>query len=293
MQGVCRVLPSAERCETKPKSVNRFFRGLKALGMIAAIAGILQATGCAYMANVSPAPKADQKSGYVDGSPRMISSKTNLAAVVFPSSIRTRKRVRFTVAAVNRGKEPFDFSPADIQIKAFYPLRGREIKCRVFTYDELVASANKARMWQQIALGLSAGVNMGNAANAGTSYTNGVMSGSFSGSTLSPVRSFDGTYSGTYSETTYNPYIAQKAQQEARDESERQFAASDAQYDAVISELQTHLLKRNTVEPGKMCAGQIDFAMPKVDKDEPVKLNISIKAGEETHEMEFTVLGTK
>lgn len=42
-----------------------------------------------------------------------------------------------------------------------------------------------------------------------------------------------------------------------------------------------------------MCAGQIDFAMPKVDKDEPVKLNISIKAGEETHEMEFTVLGTK
>ena len=86
---------------------------------------------------------------------------------------------------------------------------------------------------------------------------------------------------------------AQKAQQEARDESERQFAASDAQYDAVISELQTHLLKRNTVEPGKMCAGQIDFAMPKVDKDETVTLNISIKTGEDTHEMEFTVLGTK
>ena len=148
-------------------------------------------------------------------------------------------------------------------------------------------------MWQQIALGLSAGVNMGNAANAGTSYTNGVVSGSFSGSTLSPAGSFGGTYSGTYSETTYNPYIAQKAQQEARDESERQFAASDAQYDAVISELQTHLLKRNTVEPGKMCAGQIDFAMPKVDKDETVTLNISIKTGEDTHEMEFTVLGTK
>ena len=59
MQGACRVLPSAELCETKTKSVNRFFRGLKALGMIAAIAGILQATGCAYMANVSPAPKIE------------------------------------------------------------------------------------------------------------------------------------------------------------------------------------------------------------------------------------------
>lgn len=79
--------------------------------MIAAIAGILQATGCAYMANVSPAPKADQKSGYVDGSPRMISSKTNLAAVVFPSRIRTRKRVRFTVAAEIAVKNRLIFLP--------------------------------------------------------------------------------------------------------------------------------------------------------------------------------------
>lgn len=224
---------------------------------------------------------------YAQGNPGITSKKQNIVSVVVPQMFKSNERMRIYVQVGNGTSNQYWFAPDSVSVSCSN--NGEVLDRHVFTYEELVSEERSRQMWAAIAVALAGASNAMAAQNAGYSYTTGTYSGSFSGNIYStPSASFGGTYSGMYTERTYNPYVAQLAQQQAQAQTQRQLQALEAAGNRAMHDLGRTILRTNTVSPGQICGGVIEIESP-IANDSEEEMNINVSIGNEQHSMRFRV----
>lgn len=248
-------------------------------------------TGCSTYGVLSPIESDGQKIVIEDGHEVLYSLKSNLVAIALPSTFESNSRVRAYVQVGNGTKQDFVFSPSDI---SFTDAVGsdRESIHHVYTYEELLEEEQRRQMWQAVALAFSAAGNAMAASSAGYSHTSGFYSGNYSGNIYggygNQIGSYNGMTSGSFSATTYDPAKARMAQDLAEIKNNQMMANVMQNSEAAMQSLARSILKRNTVLPGGICGGQIEFDGPIVS-DSPTEVEFQITAGEERHLFRYSV----
>ena len=255
-------------------------------------------SGCTTYGYLQPLPSENQDSGYADGNPSITSKMTNLVQVVVPSTFESGERMRIFVQTGNAGKETYGFDTYYISAENTDNLDVWST-LHVYSYDELVAEEKSRQMWAAIAVALS-GVSRSLAAtNAGYSYNNGTYSGAYNGNYNGNIYSgygsanyggtYGGTYGGSWSSVTYNPYIAQMAQENAQAQTNAEMQSLMESGNRAMAALGRSILKYNTVSPGSFCGGQVEIDAPKVYSDKLTNFRIVAGAGGEYHSFLFRV----
>ncbi len=212
-----------------------------------------------------------------DGVPTLISTQKQVV-MLRPATAETRRGARpaFVVAVYNRSNRPIDLRMAGITA-AQTELAAESEPIHVFSYDELTAEVRRKQAWASVAVALGGAAGAINAANAG--YTNTY--GSYSGRVSGPYSS--ATMAGTYSATTYDPGRAYAAQAINNAQTAENFAAIQAQGQQRLGELQSTILKDNTVLPGEWIGGLVVLDAPPEAADGVASYRIDVQFGGEVH----------
>lgn len=248
-------------------------------------------TGCSTYGVLSPIEGHGQKIVIEDGHEVLYSLKSNLVAIALPSTVESDTRVRAYVQVGNGTKYDFEFSPSDVSFTDAVGTEKESIH-HVYTYEELLAEEQTRQMWQMVALAFSAAGNAMAASNAGYSYSNGYYSGNYSGNIYggygNHIGGYDGMMSGTYSSVTYDPAKAQMARDLAEIKTNQMMASVMQNSQDAMQSLARSILKRNTVLPGGICGGQVEFDGPVVF-DTPTEIEFQVTTGEERHVFKYSL----
>lgn len=262
------------------------------------LALVVSLNGCTTYGYLQAVPLGTQKAGYADGNPSVTSQMMNIVQVVVPSTFTVGERMRIFVQTGNAGIEDYGFDTSYVTA-----LNSDDLDVwsdlHVYSYDELVAEEKRRQMWAAIAVALSGVSRSMAASNAGYSYNDGTYSGAYNGNYNGNIYSgygsasyggtYGGTYGGSWSSVTYNPYIAQMAQENAQAQTNAEMQSLMESGNRAMAALGRSILKYNTVSPGSYCGGQVEIDSPKVFSNKVTNLKIVIKAGSEQHTFLFNV----
>lgn len=233
---------------------------------------LLLLTGCASGERISLVANPSQQSLTRDGVATLLSTQKQVVMLrPAASTMRRGDRPAFVVAVYNRSRRPAELRVADIT--ALHTGLAEQTPIHVYSHDELVAEARRKQAWAAVGVALTGAAGAMNAANAGYSRTYGTYS--------------SGAYSGTYSATTYDAGRAYAAQSINNAQTAANFAAIEAQGQQRLSELQSTILKDNTVMPGEWVGGIVVLDRPEKAADGVARYQIDVRFGDELHS--FTV----
>jgi len=240
-------------------------------GIFVLFAVVLQ--GCVSTLTVHPNKAEGQVVFYVDGSPVLQSTQTNVVRIAqITGSFRANQFPEFMVAVINGSDEPFDFSPEDVTA------RTNAGPLTVFTYEDIVKQIEAERIGRAIGAAFSAYGRGYQAAQAGNTYHYGSAFATGPG----------GHAYGNYSGYSYNYGAAAEAQAHAQAQTQRESNAIRVDVERKLSEANSIILKRQTIFPGTVHIGVV-----RLDKIEDwqngTTLGFSINAGGETHAFSFDV----
>lgn len=158
---------------------------------------------------------------------------------------------------------------------------------KVYNYDALKAEIDRAARMRAFGAALAAAGNSMSASAAGYQR----QSGTYRANTqvYGPTGGNYGsaTTTGTYSGTTYDQG-AVKAAQDRADEKNRQLMSSISQQTAAAKgDLQSRVLRTNTVNPGESIGGSLQFDLPKKNKKDPAVVRMTTTVGGETFTFEL------
>jgi hypothetical protein len=246
----------------------------------AALALLLLLLGCSRSERISLVANPYQQSLMRDGDPALISTQKQIVMLrPAAATIRRGERPAFIVAVYNRSNRPTELQVAGIT--AVQTGLTNQAPNHVYTYDELVAETRRKQAWAAVGAAVAGAAGSYSAANAGYSQTYGTYSGRVSG----PYSS--ATMSGTYSSTTYDAGRAYAAQSINNAQTAANLASIQAQGQQRLSELQTTILKDNTVLPGEWVGGMVVLDIPDKTPDGVMHYQTDVHFGNEVHS--FTI----
>lgn len=179
-------------------------------------------------------------------------------------------RVQITFLFVNKGSYPVNIGPENVF--------GSPIT--VVTYDQLMAEQRADEKREAFAAALGAlGNSLSASANGGRQY--GTQS---YGGYVDCGIGCNATYRGTGSTQTYNPYLAQQAQQNAQAQNEANFAALRAQ-NALNRNAIAVNLRTTTVMPNQSLGGTLTFSIPRSMRKSKTSTSftLTIRIGADVH----------
>jgi hypothetical protein len=191
------------------------------------------------------------------------------------ANIPRGERPAFVIAVYNGTNRPTELRVADIT--AVETGLTSQASIHVFTYEELVAETRRRQAWAAVGAAVAGAAGAYGAANAGYSHTYVSYSGRVSG----PYSS--ATMSGNYSSTTYDAGRAYAAQSLNNAQTAANLAAIQAQGQQRLTELQTTILKDNTVLPGEWMGGIVVLDRPENAPDGVKRYRIDVRFGNEVH----------
>lgn len=188
-----------------------------------------------------------------------------------------KKSVSFVIGVVNSAGASFNFGPENIVVR---PSGMQPIA--LTTYEQAMVAEQKKQSREKFWAGVGAFGRGLSAANAGTTYSSGLYSGTTSGyvgNTLVTAQT-----NGIYSGTQYNPGAALAAQRQARELNAADRANLEARW-ASRSSMYGSLLRTTTVDRGMMYGGVATFPItPEIKKSkQPVQITIEVTVGGEKH----------
>lgn len=188
---------------------------------------------------------------------------------IFPKS----GKARFFITVKNNGKQDTVISSTNITATS-----SDGTLLHIFTHEELVDAVHRKeqiKLWgarlSMLGAAMDAGQNGGYIENSGSFNSN--TNGSFQNNNGSGGN-FDSSGSGTYSGTTYSPELAQLAQDKAIDSGNRQISRIQQESQLKINQLNSEVLKIQTVRPGNTYGSSVVIAMP--EKSGIVMIDVSL-----------------
>lgn len=244
---------------------------------------LLLLCGCASNDHISLVADQSQQALTRDGVPALLSTKRQVVLLRPASSlIQSAGRPAFVIAVYNPGKRPVELRASGIT--AQLNDAGGPVNLHVYSYEELVAEVQRKQKWAAFGAALQGAALAMNAANAGYTHTNGIYSGNSYGRYSGAL---NGTYSsatsGTFSATTYDPGRAFAAQQYANAQTTANFAAIQVQGRQALDQLQTAILKDNTILPGEWVGGIVVLDAPTKGRDGSATYRIDVQLAGEVH----------
>ena len=263
-------------------------------------------SGCSIPVKLTAEPGAGQQLVYRDGNPSVLSEKKNSVMLMaqpayFKADPSADGKAKFVIAVQNREQESLDLTPsnisADCQISERIKKIGKEESkislsgiqsifgisdanaatpesdqdlyetitssrsLKIFSYSELL-SEEKSRQSGEMFVTALVGV-----ATAATAQSTGYSRSGYSG-------------------TSYNPHLAQAAQNNARSQTASDFARIKAEGAARENELTRTTLQHETVAPGAVGGGIVVIAIPKPE-DIPIPVDIRVQLAGETHAFRY------
>ena len=244
------------------------------------LAALFLLPSCASNVRISLVADQTQRSMTRDGVPALLSTKKHVVVLRPASSlIQYGGRPAFVVAVYNSSKQPADFRVSGITAQL---ASGSDL--HVYTYDELVAEAQRKQRWATFAVALGGVATAMSAANAGNTHTTGTYSGNSYGTYSGSINgTYSGASTGTFSASTYDAGRAYAAQQHASAQTAANFAAIQAQSQQALNHLQNAILKDNTVMPGEWVGGIVILDSPDKARDEIATYRVDVQFGGELH----------
>lgn len=219
---------------------------------------------------------------YQNGQIVLVTSNAR-AALVVSYSPESKKSGYLNLAVQNIADGSFNVSDSNVTISS----EGAPLDVKSFA--DRVKAENRRAMWAAVGAGLAAAGNSMAAANSGyqTSY------GTYSGTTNASAYGRGGyaygtaTTMGTYSSTTYNQAAAQQAQQAANANNQAMFDRQALTSQLSMQALERSALRTNTVSPGEVVGGNVQFALPKAVRKTATEFVARIDVGGEPMEVRF------
>jgi len=243
--------------------------------LIAVVCGALLLSGCvstevAHFKAQGPSQQAIVR----DGRNAIVSKKKNSIVLVSPASRQfgARSRPVYVVAMTNLSRGPLDFHVSDVTVTQTRD--GTPVATLpVITYEQLVSEERSRQVAAALLIGLAAGANAAAAANAGYGHSYGTV--------VTPRGNI-----ATYSATTYNPGVAAFAQANAAAENAVMIDNAVETGRRNLAALEQQVIKDNTLMPGEWYGGQLHFAPPQATEGKPKTYTITIRIGDDVHEIE-------
>lgn len=226
---------------------------------------------------LSITPSAAQTSRYDRGisSIDSVQKATVVRVVNVPGN--DKKSATFVIGIANAAEQTFNFGPENITIR---PSGMKPIA--LTTYEEAMEAERKKEGREKFWAGLAAVGRGMSAADAGTTYSSGIYSGTatgYVGNNLVTAQT-----NGIYSGSEYNSGAALAAQRQAREMNAQDRASLEMKW-AARSSMNNDLLRTTTVNPGAMYGGVATFTISKDLKRNrgPVDVTIEVAVAGEKH----------
>lgn len=277
-------------------------------------------SACQTTGTITPLKYKEQKEVVRDGTPAILSDKKNIVSVSpMNDEVEDAGRASFLVLIANKTKKDFLISTRDISAKSLDrgnvaidpgasekgPLTDQlnlafesaeDAKTylaaysegsvttkplKVYSYEELKAEEESRATAEAIAIALGGFGRSMQAANAG--YQNGY--GSFNS-----YNAYGGPSYGTYSYSSYNPALAQAAQNAAQAQTELELSNASAQSRANMEYLNGAILKDHTLLPGETHGGIVEVQLPSfAGAKTSIPLLMTVEANGEEHNFLFKI----
>lgn len=233
----------------------------------------------AYAGNYTLAvtPSAVQTIRYDHGIASIDSVQQHSIVRVVNVAGNDKKSVSFVIGITNAAGQTFNFGPENITIR---PSGMKPIA--LTTYEEAVLAEQKKQSREKFWAGVAAVGRGLSAADAGTTYSSGIYSGTSTGWVGNNL--VTAQTSGIYSGTEYNSGAALAAQRQAQEMNAQDRANLEARWEA-RSSTNADLLRTMTVDPGMMYGGVATFPISKNLKHArgPVDVTIEVDVVGEKH----------
>lgn len=216
--------------------------------------------------NVEIMPWNGQTNHYTDGIRWAIKEDAQRGlAVTARANDRDSAWLRIVVS--NKSDHAFDLIPSQIQAKLVseQPNGATPTTSPLYVYsaDEVIADQQKRDGWQNFFGSVAAIGNVQNAKQAGFNQ----QSGNFRGNFNQPGG--NGNFNGTYSANGFNANAAQQAQARAIEQGRALNNQIQATQQDRLAEIQSRLLKSNTLSSGAVYSGDLLIALPKTKRKTP------------------------
>lgn len=226
--------------------------------------------GCTSMETVRFQPTKQQQAMVRDGNPALVSRQPNSVVLVRPArrEFASSGRPVFIVGINNLGRTPVDFLMSNVG--ASQTENGQEFALHVYTYEQLAQEERNRQIAAAVLTGLAVGANAYSASRAGYYNAN---------STVVTPRG------GVYQVNTvgYSPTAAAIAQTNAAAQNEAMIASTIEQGQQNMAQLESAILKDNTLMPGEWYGGQLQLQPPQSPKAGPKVYSIVIQLGPDRH----------
>lgn len=222
-------------------------------------------------------PTAGQTSTYDHGIQSIDSRQTSSIVRVVNVPGNNQKDASFVVGVVNLASNSLNFGPENVVVR---PIGMPPVA--LITYDAAMLAEQKKQSRQRFWNGVAAfGRNL-SAADAGTSYTSGIYSGTASGYVGSDLVTAQS--SGIYSSTRYNPAAARGAQRQAQEDNANDRTTLKSGWATRTAELD-NLLRTTTVNRGMMYGGIARFSITSEIKrvKQPIQVLVEVTINGEKH----------
>lgn len=243
----------------------------------AMLAASLPAHALAAEYSLSLTPSSVQTMRYDRGVAQIYSAKSATIVRVAKLDSDDEKSVSFVISIANLSAQPFNFGPENVIVR---PSGMSNIA--LVTYEQAVEAVRKRQGRDKFWAGVAAFGRNISAAEAGTSYSSGIYSGTTHGYVGSNHLSAQS--SGIYSVTHHNPAAAFAAQRNAQAMNAADLAKLEAEW-AARSSSHDSMLRTTTVDPARVYGGIATFALTKELKKarEPVQMLIEVTVAREKH----------
>jgi hypothetical protein len=228
-----------------------------------------------YALNVTPS--AAQTSRYDRGIASITSMQGNTFVRVATLAGNDRRSVSFVIEVMNAGAPSFNFGPENVVIR---PVGMQPVA--LTTYEEAMEAERRRQRRERFWAGVAALGRGLSAADAGTTYTDGIYGGTTSGFVNGKLVTVNTT--GTYSGTQHNPVAAVAAQRQAQEMNARDRENLEARW-AARSSSHDALLRTTTVDPGAIYGGVATFPVTTQIRRArgAVPITIEVSVAGETH----------
>lgn len=240
--------------------------------------------GCATNVLLTPTCDRTQEVHWQDGIKFIRSEKSNgIVSVGLKSNVvEAGDQGNFIILVYNKSENRAEIS--EFHIYAY----SNEDHLKVWTYRELAEEIERERRNAAIAASLGAIGRSLQASQAGTTYHSGSYNAYHSGSSGSYGHS--GNTYGTYQGRSYNPAIAQMAQNEANRQTQQDFNRLKSNYIANINNLEQSALRQTTVSPYSGYGGIVKVSTPEEGNGE--KITLKVDFNRDRHVFNFFLIET-
>ena len=233
-------------------------------------------SGCAANEVANFQARPGQDAIVRDGQPALVSRAPTSLVMVKPATrqFKAGARPAFVVGIYNLSPAPIQFQVANVSVTQL--VNQQAVQLKVFTYDELVQEEHTRQVVAAVLTGLAAGANAVSAANAGYYHSNSTVY----------------TPSGAYQVQTtgYSPTANAIAQSNAAGQNEAMISATIEQGRANLANLETSVIKDDTLLPGEWYGGVLVLQPLSTEgpRDAPKSYTITLMVGRDRHEIDIS-----